>query len=208
MARSRLEQRTIGRPDQEYLRSLEDLLRLRRFNGEPGQFWSSYLHILIRISGAVSGVISLRDEQDESGWRFMASSRPGLTTGSGAEILTAQLTDLAGETFRNGAAWGSDLDGGEILAIRLFTGSEGADCLVFLSLKRGHRLENVEALKRVQLVSDVPASYQLHRIATESITKVEHFASVLDLMVLINAEKRFLAAAMTFCNELASRHKC
>jgi multidrug efflux pump subunit AcrA (membrane-fusion protein) len=27
-------------------------------------------------------------------------------------------------------------------------------------------------------------------------------------MVLINGEKRFLAAAMTFCNELASRHKC
>jgi biotin carboxyl carrier protein len=208
MARSRLGQRTIGRPDQVYLRSLEDLQRLRRFGGDPAQFWSSYLHILIRISGALSGVIVLRDEQNESGWRFLAASRPGLTTGSGAEILVAQLTELADECFENGLAWGTDQDGGEILTVRLFTGSEGAGCLVSLSLKRGHRLENVEALKRIQLVSDVPASYQLQRIASESITKVEHFASVLDLMVLINAEKRFLAAAMTFCNELASRHKC
>lgn len=208
MARTRFGQRTIGRPDQVYLRSLEDLQRLRRFSGDPGQFWSSYLHILIRISDAVSGVIVLRDGQSDSDWRFLAASRPGLTTGSGGEILTAQLTALADEAFKNGAAWGSEQDGGEMLAVRLFTGSEGADCLASLLLKRGPRLENVEALKRVQLVSDVPASYQLQRIATESITKVEHFASVLDLMVLINTEKRFLAAAMTFCNELASRHKC
>lgn len=208
MARTRFGQRTIGRPDQVYLRSLEDLQRLRRFSGDPGQFWSSYLHILIRISDAVSGVIVLRDEHSDNGWRFLAASRPGLTTGSGGEILTAQLTALADEAFKNGAAWGSEQDGGEMLAVRLFTGSEGADCLASLLLKRGLRLENVEALKRVQLVSDVPASYQLQRIATESITKVEHFASVLDLMVLINTEKRFLAAAMTFCNELASRHKC
>ena len=208
MARTRFGQRTIGRPDQVYLRSLEDLQRLRRFSGDPGQFWSSYLHILIRISDAVSGVIVLRDEHSDNGWRFLAASRPGLTTGSGGEILNAQLTGLADEAFKNGAAWGSEQDGGEMLAVRLFTGSEGADCLASLLLKRGLRLENVEALKRVQLVSDVPASYQLQRIATESITKVEHFASVLDLMVLINTEKRFLAAAMTFCNELASRHKC
>ena len=208
MARTRFGQRTIGRPDQVYLRSLEDLQRLRRFSGDPGQFWSSYLHILIRISDAVSGVIVLRDEHSDNGWRFLAASRPGLTTGSGGEILNAQLTGLADEAFKNGAAWGSEQDGGEMLAVRLFTGSEGAYCLASLLLKRGLRLENVEALKRVQLVSDVPASYQLQRIATESITKVEHFASVLDLMVLINTEKRFLAAAMTFCNELASRHKC
>jgi hypothetical protein len=208
MARSHLGQRTLGRPEQVYLRSLEDLQRLRRFGGDPAQFWSSYLHILIRISGAVSGVIALRDERNDGGWRFLAASRPGLATGSGGETLIAQLADLADECFENGAAWGSDQEGGETLTVRLFTGNDDADCLVSLSLKRGHRLENVEALKRVQLVSDVPASYQLQRIASESITKVEHFASVLDLMVLINAEKRFLAAAMTFCNELASRHKC
>jgi multidrug resistance efflux pump len=208
MARSSLRQRTIGRPDPVYLRSLEDLQRLRRFGGEPARFWSSYLHILLRISSAVSGVVALRDEQSDGGWRFLAASRPGLTTGSGADTIVAQLAELADECFENGAAWGTDPDGGEILAVRLFTGNEGADCLVSLSMKRGHRPENVEALKRVQLVSDVPASYQLQRIATESITKVEHFASVLDLMVLINEEKRFLAGAMTFCNELASRHKC
>jgi multidrug resistance efflux pump len=191
-----------------YLRCLEDLQRLRRFNGEPGQFWSSYLHILIRISEAISGVIALRDEASDNGWRFLAASRPGLTTSSGAEILTAQLSALADECFENGAAWASGQDGGDMLAVRLFSGYEEQDCLVFLLLKRGGRLEHVESLKRLQLVSDVPASYQLQRIATESITKVEHFAGVLDLMVLVNAEKRFLSAAMTFCNELASRHKC
>ena len=31
-------------------------------------------------------------------------------------------------------------------------------------------------------------------------TDVERFASVLDVMVLVNAEKRFYAAALAFCN--------
>jgi multidrug efflux pump subunit AcrA (membrane-fusion protein) len=208
MARSRLGQGTIGRADPVYLRCLEDLQRLRRFTGDPAQFWSSYLQILLKISNGVSAVIAIRDERNNGGWRFLAASRPGLTTGPGLEQLTALLTEVADECFENGAAWGSDREGGEILTVRLFTGNKGADCLVSLSLKRGHRVENLEALKRVQLVSDVPASYQLQRVASESITRVEHFASVLDLMVLINGEKRFLAAAMTFCNELASRHHC
>jgi hypothetical protein len=208
MARGRLRQRTIGRPDTIYLRSLEDLQRLRRFGGEPGQFWTSYLHILIRMSEAISGVIALRDERSDSGWRLLATSRPGLASGDDGKRLTDQLTALAEECFENGAAWASGQDGGDLLAVRLFTGSETDNCLVFLVLRAGNRLENVEAFKRVQLVSDVPGSYQLQRVANEAISKVEHFASVLDLMVLVNAEKRFLAAAMTFCNELASRHKC
>jgi len=45
-------------------------------------------------------------------------------------------------------------------------------------------------------------------VATEARTRVSHFASVLDLMVLLNAEKKFLSAAMSFCNELATRHGC
>ncbi|MBT7456106.1 MAG: HlyD family efflux transporter periplasmic adaptor subunit, partial [Gemmatimonadetes bacterium] len=40
------------------------------------------------------------------------------------------------------------------------------------------------------------------------IARREQFTGVLDLMTLMNEQDRFLSAAMTFCNELASRHQC
>ena len=48
----------------------------------------------------------------------------------------------------------------------------------------------------------------MRRRLDQAVADVGAFAAALDLMVLINAEKKFLAAAMTFCNELASRHAC
>ncbi len=108
----------------------------------------------------------------------------------------------------NGTAqW--EKSGEEFLAVKLNTGVESDGCLAAFTFQRhsGESLTN-EKLRRLRLVADIPAVYQLDRIAIQARTRVEHFAGVLDLMVLINAEKRFLSAAMTFCNELASRHKC
>jgi hypothetical protein len=207
MRRARSGGKPLGRPDNRYVRSLEDLQRLRRFAGSPAQFWSAYLHILVTITDAVNGVIMVREEGKGTAWRVLAASPPSLVTGSSAESLIARLDGLAGSCLKDGAAR-MEQDGEEVLAARLITDTGTEDCLTALSLKAGTEAESIEKLKRLQLVSDVPASYQLQRIALESKTRVEHFADVMDLMVLINAEKRFLAAAMTFCNELAARHHC
>ena len=47
---------------------------LRRFGGEPDLFLSSYLHIILSISFAVSGLIALQEEKSDGGWRFLADS--------------------------------------------------------------------------------------------------------------------------------------
>jgi hypothetical protein len=207
MARGRLGRRTIGRPEADYVRSLEDLQRLRRFSGDPAQFWPAYLRILTAMSEAANGLIVKRDDKREPPWRILAAAPRSLGAGSAAGSLLAQLDGLAGSCLKAGAAQ-AEQDGEQVLAVRLTTGAGQEDCLAVLFLKSGTRLEAIEKLKRLQLVSDAPYGYQLQRIAVESKTQVEHFASVMDLMVLINAEKRFLAAAMIFANELASRHDC
>lgn len=207
MARGRPGRRPIGRPEEGYVRSLEDLQRLRRFTGDPAQFWPAYLRILATMSEAATGLIVKRDDKQEPPWRILAAAPRSLAAGSAAGQLLAQLDDLATSCLKLGAAR-VEQDGEDVLAVRLTTGAVPEDCLAVLFLEGGTPAEATEKLKRLQLVSDAPFGYQLQRIAVESKTQVEHFASVLDLMVLINAEKRFLAAAMIFCNELASRHHC
>jgi hypothetical protein len=199
--------RKTSRDDDLYVRSLEDLQRLRRFTGTPPQFWSTFLRILVAISEANNGLIIFRNPDTKTDWRVLAAAPRGLATETSTESLLEQMDGLTSDCLKNGAAQ-LELNGEEILAVKLHTATEREDCLAALSLKGGNRSRTIENFKRLQLLADVPAGYQLQRIALESKIQVEHFADVMDLMVLVNAEKRFLAAAMIFCNELASRHNC
>jgi len=65
-----------------------------------------------------------------------------------------------------------------------------------------------EAMTRLKLVANAPTVYQLRRLVQQAKLDVVQFAEALDLMVLLNGEKKFMAAAMMFCNELASRYRC
>ncbi len=46
------------------------------------------------------------------------------------------------------------------------------------------------------------------RLVRQAKLDVANFSEALDLMVLLNEEKRYVGAAMTFCNEIAARYKC
>jgi len=94
------------------------------------------------------------------------------------------------------------------IAIRLETESQGEVCLAAFDLVDASESQAQEALRQLQLIADIPRVYQLLRTTNQAQLAVSHFSSVFDLMVLLNAQKRFLAVAMTVCNELASRHKC
>ena len=193
--------------DDPYLKSLEELQKLRRFQGEPQQFWASFVRVLVALTGAANGLVAVRELAREGAWRVVALAPPSLKAGPYVETVVKRLEAESQQCLREGSArW--EQDGNQLMAVRLDTGSDQDLCLAVFLLENGSLLPNRELLRRLELAVDTPASFQLRRVALESKTRVEHFASVLDLMVLINAEKRFLAAAMVFCNELASRHRC
>ncbi len=196
-------QKRVSVDDESYLRLLEGAQRLRRFDGEPARFWSEFLRNLMALSEAEEGIIAVGDGRDGASWRVLALE-PRSAGDQGKQRL-AEIASFAGRALEKGMArW--EQDGSELVALRLETGAEPGACLLALKAGAGQAFTN-ETVRRLGLLADVPATYQLARIATEAKTRVEHFAGVLDLMVLINAEHRFLAAAMTFCNELASRHR-
>jgi multidrug efflux pump subunit AcrA (membrane-fusion protein) len=192
--------------EKTYERVLEDVLELRHFDGEPSRFWRTYIGILAQMAVAESGIIAVRAPAGAAGLRILAASPETLLAGGIAETMMQDLSGTAGECLEKGSARAQS-NGRLALAVRLQTDTEDRCVAVFLA-SPASTAEADERLRRLRLVCDMPAGYQLGRVATEARTRVSHFANVLDLMVLVNAEKRFLGAAMVFCNELASRHGC
>ena len=187
-----------------YVKTLESLQEIRQFAGTPAQFWPMFLDALLRMSGTKRGIVTVGNDGTGS-WKVI-SSVPSSTSSTSANYDRA-LRESADECLSNGSSSVS-VDGKVYLLISLQTGVATDRCVAAVELDNPTKSQTEEAIRRASLIRDVPASYQLQRVATEARTRVEHFASVLDLMILVNGEKRFLATAMTFCNELASRHSC
>jgi RND family efflux transporter MFP subunit len=193
--------------------TIDNLSELRRFAGSPDQFWPTFLDNASRLVGAVLGLLLVKMKEGESWKAFAAwpgkspefSRNPALaekieavaeacsTEGSG-QGKTGKLQGLKGEGF--------------VLGVRLELEEEGRSTAAVLLLDGPSAPRIEEALTRLKLVANAPTVYQLRRLVQQAKLDVVQFAEALDFMVLLNGEKRFMAAAMTFCNELASRYRC
>ncbi|MEM7366509.1 MAG: HlyD family efflux transporter periplasmic adaptor subunit, partial [Pseudomonadota bacterium] len=60
----------------------------------------------------------------------------------------------------------------------------------------------------MHLLLDIPGLYQHTGLLQQARGDFVQFAETIDLMTLMNECDRFMSAAMTFCNELATRHEC
>jgi biotin carboxyl carrier protein len=192
---------------------IEGFERLRRFSGPPGEFWPAFLEESTRLAGARVGLLLIQGEERGS-WRKLAvwpvASRGMFKTPG----LESRIDEVAEASVQKGFAWehpGSPRaarGGGTVLGVLLkLEQGEQISVAVFI-LEHDSDLSAEEAAMRLSLVADTPAIYQLGRMVDQAKTDVVQFAEALDLMVLLNAEKRYLAAAMTLCNELASRFRC
>ena len=199
--------------DAEKERIIESLERMRRFTGPPNEFWPAFLEALSRLARAKFGLLLVRGEEAGS-WRTLCvhpegSTREVRTLGLGPTIES--IADVAG---REGDAWeeftpaGRGGSKGTAMGVRLDLEEKERSSAAVFFIAEGTGLSIEEAVTRIQLVADIPAVYQMGRAARQARSDVVQFAEALDLMVLLNAEKRYMAAAMTFCNEVASRYGC
>jgi len=190
-----------------YLRTLEELHALRQAPGEPAEFWNRYLRALTLLVSADAAVVTLYDERGSDGWRIIAAAPHAIATGGGAEELRRHITALSSECMERGVAGVSE-DGQEVAAVRLETGGEHDRCIAAVRLNRRSGVKNGEAQRLLRLVADIPSSYQLHHAAVQNRARAEQLAGILDLMVVVGSQKRFLASTMAFCNEVATRFAC
>jgi len=190
----------------------EEIRRLHTLAGEPAEFWPAFLDALRGFGEAdicLAAVKQARQQDEqEPGWRVLALAPASVRGGPHAQAVLAQLDALWDACAGRGTVVRGLDEGGTVAAAALAAGEQGMTCLAVLFFRPGNDARADSAVGWLPLVADTPAVYQLGRIAREAQVQVEHFAGTLDLLVLLNAEDRFLAAAMVLCNELASRHRC
>ncbi|MBW6487092.1 MAG: efflux RND transporter periplasmic adaptor subunit [Syntrophobacterales bacterium] len=189
----------------------ERIARIRRFSGPPAEFWPAFLEESASLVEARLALLMLRAESGDS-WRRLAVWPTGGLGAARGDInirmdKVAEAASIDGFAKEEKAAPGAAKSDGVVVGIRLATDDNRTSVAVFL-LEHTAGIAPEEAVTRLELIADTPSVYQLGNVVNRAKNDVVKFAEALDLMVLLNAEKRYVAAAMTFCNEIASRYRC
>ena len=192
----------------QLLECLESLQQIRVANLEPTHFWPRYLEALRTACLAESGLVAVRGLTEGADWQEIAFAPASVRSSPFARTLSGKLDAAAEACGAEDSALLAGDEGEHWSVVRLKTGAGNQLCLALFCFGEPDESQAWESVKVLRLLNDLPVNYQLYRSTVEEITRREQFTGILDLMALMNEQVRFLPAAMTFCNELASRHQC
>ncbi|MGB7452753.1 MAG: GAF domain-containing protein, partial [Lysobacterales bacterium] len=183
------------------------LREFHSFVGHPGKFWPAFLAFAGRQANAQ---FSLLLNQRPSGWKALDQWSIDQRQRSLAEPLLALFTQLAEKCLENGRGLEHVNISPRTIALGLLLdGKAGGPTRVAIFCIKAVPSANVEEiLRRLHLIADTPAIYERERAAQQAQRSLTCFSDVLDMLLLLNAENRFLAAAMTLVNETAARYQC
>lgn len=193
--------------------ALEKLAGLRRFSGPPALFWQSYVDALVAVTGAKFGLVARRREGEAPGWRKVVAS-PANLGGDGLKNFLGAVEALGDACLRDGqarrelGAGGHEAAGDTGIAVRIETGRPTERWVAVFLLSGATSAVVDEALKRLLLANCLPADVQHFQSSNRAPGAATQAASVLDFVVLLDAQKKFVAMAMVVVNELAGRHRC
>ena len=201
--------------NEDLARALKELPGLKQSSAPPKEFWPRFLTCLASLSLASRAVLLLRDSsQQPPRWRKIGEWSANAGASRFVAAFTEQLEPIAERCAQDGhflapldpsASRGS---GHYFVAVRLRLPGPNEECVAAFLLSEVHESGARESLLRLTLAADAPEVYLLNQAARQAKADVEKFAAALDLMVLVNTEKRFLAAALAFCNGVATHFRC
>ena len=185
---------------------------LARFDGPPEEFWPRYLEGVARVAEAAAALLSVRTA-DDGEWRSLSLWPVDQRRAIRDCGLGGLVGELAAGAADAGLCWRSAPDpaAGVLLALAVAIDAAAdtppsAVILFFPSELSAAARQGVETA--IAFAAAVPAAYQAARMARQVRQDTAQYAGALDLMTLVNDQKKFMAAAMTFCNELAERYQC
>ena len=191
--------------------ALSKLAALRRFSGPPAVFWQTYIDALASVTSARFGLVVRRREGEAPGWRKVVSSPANLAADNlqrffaGVEQLCDAALAAGDATVELTPANSGDPETG--VAVRLETGRPNERWVAVFLLTGVAAATADEARKRLLLANCLPADVQQLQASNRAPGAAAQAGSVLDLIVLLEGQKHFLAMAMTLVNELAGRHQ-
>ena len=201
--------------NEDLARALKELPELKQSSAPPKTFWPSLLACLANLSLASRAVLLLKDSsQQPPRWRKIGEWSANAGASRFVAAFMDQLEAIADRCAQDGHFL-APLDpttsrgsGHYLVAVRLRLNRPSEECVAAFLLSEVHESGARESLLRLTLAADAPEVYLLNQAARQAKADVEKFAAALDLMVLVNAEQRFLAASLAFCNGVATHYRC
>jgi len=194
-------------------RGLNEVSRLRKFSGTPAEFWPAFISAAGDLIGADRGILILKD-QKESNWKKLSEWSNNGHADRTFLTFNRHLIDVGERTARDGNCAVSieqtataDLRH-YALGVKLALNRPEDVCIAAFLLPNATEERAQEALLRLQLIADTPFSYLINFSTAQAKTDVEKFAASLDVMAVLNEEKKFLGASLALCNAIASRYNC
>lgn len=176
----------------------------------PKEFWTRFA-VSLRECLSAAVVLAVHRASAEQAWRVIASSvdGPAARKLSGEEFVK-MAPDLADAVCRSGTFPRrlTMSDGRECLAIAAAVVSrrEGEQAVVLAQCAAsGHESALNAQLRAAALI---PSSYEARLAVERAETDSRNLTGVLDLIAVTNAEERFGAAALAFCNAVAAQYAC
>jgi multidrug resistance efflux pump len=177
------------------------------FADHPAKFWPSFLAFAGRQADAQLCVLL---NKTSLCWKELCQWSTDQRRRTLSKPLLALITELAEKCLKDGRGSAHINISSRTIALgfRFDDKTEGQARVAIFFIKSTPLASVDEILRRLQLIADTPTIYLRERAARQAQKDLACFTDVLDMLLLLNAEDRFLAAAMTLVNETAARYQC
>lgn len=182
---------------------LHKLQLLRTFKGDANHFWLIYLDSIIDLVGASVGIIVEKDDDEQIPLKVLATFPNGKNTNE-----LNNLMGIASEAIKKNNGNGTNTLTGSSFNILSLLISGNAKRYIILKIMTIEATELSVATMALNSTSDIPEQYFKEHDTLQVLRQREQLINILDINVLLNTHTKFLSAAMTLCNELATAYKC
>jgi biotin carboxyl carrier protein len=195
--------------------AITDLVeRLSHFDGPPEQFLFNLLAVQCYITGAEGGTI-LRTGR--AGQPEVIAVYPPLEKGGTAPVWLAQSVESSLQVFATGTTAIASLYSPEelygqppsrhivLMALRAGGGIRGVAAFV---VKAGDNATLLASRERLELTASLLTFYEMRLTLQQRQFDLNRLKVAMETLSAVNERERFASAAMTLCNEIASRWQC
>ena len=191
-------------------RALSENMHIRNFysfTGHTAKFWPAFLAFAAHQADAHTCFLLT---QKSSSWQVLYQWSTDQRRHRHWEPSLVIFSNLAEKCLANGQGSAHiNLSSRTMaLGLRLEEKAAGPARVAIFLVNAAGGADVEQILCKLHLIAATPAVYQHQKAARQAQKDLACFADVLDLLLLLNAETRFLAAAMTLVNETAARYRC
>ena len=172
----------------------------------PKEFWARFATGLREITGAAI-VLGVHRAGEDQPWRVIASAVDGAQARRlGGEDFVKAAPDLATEAC-SGREFPRRLAGDSLAAAAPVTSRRMGEQAVLLALC-APAMHEAALDAQLRAAALVPATFEARLAIERAESDSRSLTNVLDLVAVTNAEEKFGAAALAFCNAVASQYGC